>query len=141
MSIGSLADLESHWTGQQIAAEVQRALGAGLKAAAIFLAARVREEVSVPAPRVRVTARRGKLAGVKYYRATAPATKGAPPRKLSGQFRSKVTWEMDAAGLEGRVGTNAVQGRRLEQEGHPYLVPALRRFAGELGQIIAGARP
>ena len=138
MTISSQADVSAHWKGKQLAAEIRRSLGAGLKAGAIFLSSRVKEILSVPAPRVRVLGKRGKSAGIYYYRATEPATPGAPPRKLSGRLRASQTWEIrgDDGEIIARVGTNAIQARRLEHEGHPFLGPASEQWREQLAGII-----
>ena len=68
----------------KIAAQVEVSAGRGLNAARIFLTARVKEALSVPAPRtpVREGPQEGQKKGaIKYYRAVTPATVGAPPRK------------------------------------------------------------
>ncbi len=139
MAIKTLADVDVRWSSHELADEVKRSLGKGLKAAAIFLSSRVKELISVPAPRVRVLGKRGKAAGVIYYRATTPATPGAPPRKLSGRLRTSIAYEVDADGLEARVGTNVKYARRHEYGGHAFLVPTLDRWRGELAGIIRKA--
>lgn len=146
MAIQVLGDVEVHWQGPKVKADITRGLNMGLKAAAIFFSGRVKELISVPAPRVRVHGKRGASAGIIYYRATTKATPGAPPRKLSGRLRTSVTWEMRQAALqvggvmagaeEARVGTNVVYGRTHEEGDHQFLGPALARWANELGRII-----
>ncbi len=126
-------------TPQQIADEAARAAGRGLQAAAIFLTSRIKELISVPAPRVRVLGKRGKAAGILYYRATTPATPGAPPRKLSGDLRQRVTVEMGTDGLSAIVGANVPYARRHEFGGHAFLRPSLERWQGELAAIIGKA--
>lgn len=141
MPISSLSDVNAQWNGKQIADEIRRSLGLGMKAAAMFLASRVKELISVPAPRVRVLGKRGKSAGIYYYRATEKATPGAPPRKLSGRLRAAQTWEVkeDGGEIMGRVGNNVVYGRRLEFEGHSYLNPALNRWRDQLKSVMERA--
>jgi hypothetical protein len=117
--------------------EVERRLLRALRAGCITLANRTRELVSVPAPRKRVLGRRGRNAGIVYYRAATPAAPGAPPRKVSGQFRRSIAWEVDAARMVGRVGTNAKQGRRLEEQGHRHVSEALARYEA---QVLAALR-
>lgn len=119
----------------KIAAEVKRRATQGLKAATIFLSARVREILSVPAPRLLVKPK----FGAPYYRATTPALPGAPPRKLSGQLRRSIAWEMRANDTVGRVGTNMVYGRRLEEMGHRYLTLAVEQYGAEIKTIIGRA--
>lgn len=133
--ITSLADVQVAWNGPAAQAQIRRAAGKGLRAAALFLAARVKELLSVPAPRAR--ARGG-------YRATTPASPGTPPRKLSGRLRASVTSEVSPDGLRARVGTNVVYARRLElgfpqgRHAHPYLSAALTRWRSALERILRG---
>lgn len=63
--ISAVADVHYYWNSQEIAEEVNRGIGRGIKAAAIFLASRIKELLSVPAPRVRLEAHDGTI----YYRA------------------------------------------------------------------------
>lgn len=119
----------------KIAAEVKRRASQGLKAATIFLSARVRELISVPAPRKLMKPK----GGVPYYRATTPATPGAPPRKLSGQLRRSIAWEMRQNETIGRVGTNMVYGRALEAQGHRYLTLAVDMYQNEIKTIMGRA--
>lgn len=129
----------AYWDDAKIREEVRRAAGRGLRAGAIFLTNRLKELLSESAPRKRVLGKRGKMAGLSYYRATTRALTGAPPRKLSGRFRASQTYEVSGDGLTARIGNNAVQGRRLEDLAHPYLSVLIERFGAELGQIIGGA--
>ena len=128
----------------RIAAQVQKRAAAGVGAAAVFLAARLKEQVSVPAPRKRVVSKRGDL----YYRATVRAIPGAPPRKLSGKLRQTITYQVNT-GPRGRVtalvGTNARSvnnfnyPRWLEQnKAHPhkFVAPTVRRYRADLVTIV-----
>jgi len=167
-AIGTVADIDTHWHGEEVEAEVNRNLARGLKAAAIFLTGRVKESLSVPAPRVRVA-----LPGrPEFYAATAPNTPGAPARKLSGRLRQTITYEVKEGLTESaaRVGTNLVYSRAVElgyrfprprlvqvwygstQENlrgrwirvkgippHPYLTYSLAKNQAALGRIIEGA--
>lgn len=63
--ISAVADVHYYWNSQEIEEEVNRGVARGIKAAAIFLSARVKELLSVPAPRVRLEAKDGTI----YYRA------------------------------------------------------------------------
>jgi phage gpG-like protein len=141
MAIGSQDDVSALWASQKLADEIRRALGRGLEAAAIFLAQRTKELISVPAPRVRIFGQRGNVEGVKYYRAKTKATPGAPPRKLSGVLHASITWEKkaDSGEIVARVGTNVEYARRLEYEGHSYLHPALTRWRDRLKEIMERA--
>ena len=90
----------------RIAVQVNRSAGKGLDAARVFLNARVKEALSVPAPRRAVRAgltgpsQPGKVraarkkGGILYYVATTPAQVGAPPRKLSSRMRTAQTSRM-----------------------------------------------
>jgi hypothetical protein len=101
---------------EKIERQLRRSAGKGLKAAAIFLMNRVKETVSVPAPRRRVVAGpKSQHPGEAYYVATSPAIKGAPPRKLSGRLRQSVGYKMKTA-LRAVVFVNA---RSLPSKGYP----------------------
>ncbi len=127
----------------RITEQVQRRAGAGVKAAAIFLAARLKETVSVPAPRKRVVSGMGDIS----YRATMRAVRGAPPRKLSGRLRQSITYAMFIPN-RGTKPTAAVVGvkarslkgfnypKHLERRGHPFMAPTVRRWRTELRAIV-----
>jgi len=119
----------------KIAEEVKRRASQGLKAATIFLSARVKEILSVPAPRRLVKPKHG----APYYRATTPAAPGAPPRKLSGQLRRSIAWEMRQNETVGRVGTNMIYARKLEAQGHRYLTLAVEMYQNDIKTIMGRA--
>jgi len=119
----------------KIAEEIKRRAGQGLKAATIFLSSRIKEILSVPAPRKLVKPKYG----APYYRATTPATPGAPPRKLSGQLRRSIAWEMRQSDTVGRVGTNMVYARRLEAQGHRFLTLAVEMYQNDIKTIMGRA--
>jgi hypothetical protein len=129
-------------TLDQIAREVERTAGRGLLAAGSFLSSRIKEKISVPAPRRRVVAGPSSTVrppGTPYYVATTPATPGAPPRKLSGVLRSRVMVKQPAPNIV-QVGVfNLAYARRLEVTGHPYLIPTLMENLGNLDRIIGDA--
>jgi hypothetical protein len=128
----------------RIAMQVSRAAAKGVDAAAIFLAARVKETLSVPAPRKKVVTSAGDI----EYRATVRAIPGAPPRKLSGKMRQSVTYQLSAQRPRGRGPASAVVGlkarskrgvnypRILEYKGHPYLMKTARQYRRELTTIV-----
>ncbi len=105
-----------------------------LARAAAFLAGEVKKVLSVPAPRVKVTSKKGSV----YYRATTKATPGAPPRKLSGRLRASVAWDMPDAETA-RVGASAIYARRLEYEGHPWLYKTFQAQWTRIEAILNGA--
>jgi hypothetical protein len=131
---------------QKIREEVVRSAGKGLNAARIFLTSRIKEVVSVPAPRKRVTPPGG---GIPYYRATTPATVGAPPRKLSGRLRGSVTSEMKDE-LTAVVGCNARSDRgfnypeflekvtpgSVRSGEHPFIKPTIHKHEQDLLTIV-----
>lgn len=132
---------------ERIAAAVKRGAGKGLAAAGLFLVARIKEALSVPAPKRRVVSHAGEI----YYRATAPAVKGAPPRKVSGVMQRSVTLvkrgedviiSVPAKGEKGfsypryhEVKTPGQAGSGL----HPYARVTARKYARELATIAGGA--
>jgi hypothetical protein len=138
IAIGSTSDVDLIWNSDGMKEEINRLTFRGLTAASIFLANRVKELVSVPAPRRWVKPRRG---GPRYLVATTRATPGAPPRKLNGRLRADVTYDVAQDGQSSRVGVNTKYGRRLEATGHLYLTVALARFQADLAAIIASPPP
>lgn len=139
----------------KIAQQVQRGAGKGLQAAVTFLASRVREAVSVPAPRkaIRGLPLPGKRKGpILYYRATTRAIPGAPPRKLSGKLRQSV-WSKMLTPTKAVIGANA---RGYPSRGHPrganypailelshnprrrhaFIAPTIRKYRREIAVIM-----
>lgn len=122
----------------RIKQQVERGANKGLEAGLIFLGARVREMMSVPAPRKRVKDAGGNIS----YRATTRATPGAPIRKLSGKARASVTTRM--------VGPNhgilSVKARSVKgfnyprahelRTGHAFIAPTVAKYKRELMAII-----
>ena len=137
MPIKTLADVSAVWNGDKVKKQIERAAGKGILAAAVFYESRLKEILSVPAPRRTVRGKRGKSAGTVYYRATTPAAAGAPPRKLSGELRRRQTHEVMDNGQRVRVGSNVVYAGPLERRmNHRYMVPTLLAFRGALAAII-----
>lgn len=122
---------------KKIQGEVLRSAGKGLNAARLFLVARIKETISVPAPRKLVSP----PGGTPYYRATTPATVGAPIRKLSGRTRSSVTSTM-VSETEAEIGTTAKSDKGFnypryhEEHDHAFLLPTLEKYLKEVGTIL-----
>lgn len=112
----------------------QRAL-AGLTRAAVELHKQLKLVLSTPAPRARVISRAGSV----YYRATTPATPGAPPRKLTGRLRASVSFRIDGVNLRATVGTNVIYGGVHERGNHPWLMPTFTAALPQLQAIVARA--
>ncbi len=107
---------EVHWNSHEVINQVNKAAQKGLKAAAIFLASRMKEAVSVPAPRG--AWKSGTSYGWGMHKTTNSyialikhGQPGMPPRKLSGRLRQTITWEVSSSGDTARVGTNLKVGR------------------------------
>lgn len=114
-----------------------------LSRAAIHLTNKVKENLSVPVPRlkryqkgaVRYVTSRGK--GVWVTRATP----GAMPRKFEGRLRGSITWEIlsdNAGNMIGRVGTNVKYARRHEDGTHPFLRRTLYAERTALEKLLNG---
>lgn len=117
------------WDGGKVEQKIMLLAGRGLEAATIHLLNRVREAVSVPAPRRRTATGR--------YVATEKAKLGAPPRKLSGQLRRSMAYQMMRQKTIGRVGTNLIYARPLETwMNHSFLYYSLERAKGELQTVL-----
>lgn len=111
---------------------LENGLKRGLTKACIHMTNETKKLISVPAPRRRVVARNGSI----YWRATTRATPGAPPRKLSGNLRRSVSYDVDMGEFIGRVGTNVNYGRFLEYMDHRWLSVILSREISTAQSII-----
>jgi hypothetical protein len=120
-------------TPEQVEAEVQRIAGRGLLAAGTYLAGRMKDVLSVPAPRRRVTLK----SGVRTWVATTKATPGAPPRKITGSFRAKVAVRQPTPERV-QVGVyNDIRVRPFETwMRHPFLIPTFVAEKSNLVRII-----
>lgn len=142
----------------KISKQITRGSGKGLDAARVFLTARVKETLSVSAPRTAIRGqpvpgkKRGPIVG---YRATTPASPGAPPRKLTGRYRSSVT-SMMLNELTAIIGANARSVPSQKYPGgfnypkyhemrqpefarsgeHPAFAPTARKWRSALAVII-----
>lgn len=146
---------------EQIARQLKAGAGKGAEAAVRFLAARIKEAVSVPAPKkaIRALPLPGKKLGpILGYRATTPAVKDAPPRVVSGKLRQGLTTKM-LSPTKGVVGVHAraVPTRKYpagfnypkhhelgskEQWGggeHRFIKPTVEKYRKEL-RVLAGAK-
>lgn len=108
-----------------------------LRRAAVYLTNEIKETLSEPAPRARVLG----ASGSAYYRATTPATPGAPPRKITGRLRASIAYTVDPSNLTARIGTNVIYGPPLEFGNHPFASVTLNKRRAELKQILEGGMP
>jgi len=130
---------------RKIKEEVKRAKGAGMRKASFFIRARIKEAISVPAPRRRSV-------NGRYY-ATTPATPGAPIRKLSGNARRSVTTRYDKRSITVSVNAKSDTGfsyPRYHEERlagqpdsgqHPFVRPTIEKYEQEILTIIFGEFP
>lgn len=121
------------WNGDRVTREVEQIGNRRLVAAAVYLAGKVKENLSVPAPRRLVKSPRG-----HYYRATTPATPGAFPRKLSGKLRRDVTYQIVRPGVV-RIGVITIYARRLGATGHEFMLRTLKAEQGPIERILRAA--
>lgn len=105
-----------------------------LTKAAVHVTNAMKVKLSVPAPRERVTGRDGSV----YYRATVPATPGAPPRKLSGRLRASIAYRVNPDSLTAVVGTPVVYGPVHEYGNHPFARITLAEERGKVNAILRG---
>lgn len=113
---------------ERVKREFERQIGRGLRGAAAFAANRAKEIVSVPAPRKRTKS---------GLRASTPAMPGAPPRKLSGTLRSRITSEV-ISDTQARVGLRLDYGAIHEYGDHPFLSVMIEKNRDALARLIAG---
>lgn len=92
----------------------------------------------------------GALTPTRVHYEPSPATRGEPPRKLSGRLRSSVAYEFlnhlqDSSGgiypQTGRVGTNVKYGRYLEhhKNDHRWLGRVVTDLKDEIARVLWGA--
>ena len=120
---------------ERIKAQVERAVGRGLNAARIFLTARIKETLNVPAPKVRLPD--------GSYRATTRATKGAPPRKVSGALQRSVQSRMEGKrralfGATAKSRKGFLYGKALESDDHPFIRPTYKKYEKDVKRIVGG---
>ncbi len=123
----------------RITSQIEQGVGEGVHTAVIFLAARTRETLSVPAPRkaIRAAAVGRKKGAILGYRAATRATPGAPPRKLSGRLRASTTARMINR-FKGEVGVSAFYGKFLERRDHKFLWPTYEKHKADVRRIVGG---
>lgn len=145
----------------KIARQVDTSAGKGLDAARRFMTARVKETMSVPAPRraVRLPPVGGaKRGAISHYVATTPATAGAPIRKLSSRARTATTSKMltprtAVVGVNARAnptrkwprGFNYPKYHELELPGmvgsgrHKFIAPTVEKYKADAAKICGQA--
>lgn len=131
------------WHGDEAMAHVRARAVRGLARAAITVARRAKELLSVAGTAVRTGAGRGKRKGSRVYGAVR-SKPGEPPRKQTGRLRASVTYEVDEKTLTARVGTSLKYGKHLElgtRKGlapRPWLRRALAECRAKIMQLLAG---
>jgi hypothetical protein len=150
----------------RIAAQLKRAAGKGLKAATIFLKARVVETVNVRPQgtwkRIKVKSGyklkqgpgvykiRNSAGDIIGYKAATPAIPYAPVRKVSGRLQKSIGWTMadgDTRGIifvqaRSKKGFRYDKYHELDIPGmpgsgkHKFIKPTAEKHAGELRTIM-----
>lgn len=98
--------------------------------AAAFAANEIKITLSTPAPLAPRTKGRSPRAAIR-------ATKGAPPRKITGRLRASIAYKLDRAAVRSVVGSNLVYAK-WEVWGHPYVAPTLLANRSKITSILAG---
>jgi len=103
--------------------------------------------VSTP-PQTLYTNENGKLKkkSIIYSARRIKATKGAPPRKVTGRGRASITYKVDRQKMAGYVGTNVFYmeiheqavGRAYWGGTHKWVEPTLKQYGGIYNKILAG---
>ena len=129
------------WHGDAAMGRVRRRAVQALTRAAISVSRRAKELLSIPGTaqgREKGTGRYKRIYGAVV---SAP---GEPPRKQTGRLRASVTYEVDEAALEARVGTNVEYGKYLElgtKRGlapRPWLRRALAEMQSRINELLSG---
>jgi hypothetical protein len=119
-------------------ARLNRAVLAGLEAAAQLLSREVRATLSVQAPLRTVYGKRGVV-----FRAATPAVQGQPPRRVTGNLQQKVTVFRLGNEQALRVTAQTPYAGFLERGRHPFLAPTVQRVKGrvlaEFARVVRGS--
>lgn len=132
--------MDAHATATWIAAKMDLAVRGRLAKAAKFFEDKVKQVLNVRAPRVRVVSKLGEV----YWRATTPAVKNAPPRRVTGLGRAGFTVKAESKSM--LAAFNSARSKTGfpymdYHEGtvtigrHPYIRNTFIRFKAELEKI------
>lgn len=150
-------DTKLEWDEDKVTRDFEAKANRGIGAAAKFLASRIEEAISRPAPTETYVTKSGKT----RKRATVRATPGAPPRVVSGALKRSVGWELVVERMAvARVGVFSGQveldldpdelepweyggihehsADEGDTSGHPFIRRTLERYRTELERIVGG---
>lgn len=132
------------WHGERYKAALRKAVDRRLSTASVYLASRIKADVSQPGT-LRWSGGRdgkGRFLSKTVYNFTHSAP-GNPPYKQTGRLRSSVTWEVvtELGRTRGRVGSNVKYARALDQgykglKRRPYLGRNLQLASPVLARIL-----
>jgi hypothetical protein len=134
---------------KELSRQLRKATAKGLKMAAVFYHARVREAVNRPNTGTRRKRTRTTVAGKKgsqYTTYDQPSKAGEPPRKRTGHGQSQIVWEFngDQQSPAARVGVkeNGLYMAYLELgtrhiAPRPWLSAILQRYKAMIGRLAA----
>lgn len=98
------------WHGTEAVRRIKAVTADRLEGAAMYVRTQARKNISRSQPTRLVHAR----AGGSYRRGLDPSKPGEYPKKVMGQLRQRVAYEIDRHVLKARVGTNLAYGKHLE---------------------------
>ena len=98
------------WHGDEAIRRVNGTMVQRLQGAAMYVRGEARKNISVGQP-TRLT---HPVAGGSRRVGLEPSAPGEYPKKVTGQLRQSVSWEVDEKRLTARVGTNLDYGMWLE---------------------------
>jgi len=144
------------WNGDAASAEIRRLAVGFLLRAALTVKRRAQELLSVPGTAVSIGGKGNKHKKGTRIEGAIRSAPGEPPRKQSGRLRGSptaapggtgpedgVAYEIDAANLAARVGTNVPYGKYLElgtKRGiapRPWLRRALAEMQTQVNQLLS----
>ncbi len=103
--------------------------------------------VSTPPPTLySYQGKKFKKMSVLYSAKKVKATKGAPPRKVTGRGRASITYKVDRRAMRGYVGTNVFYMLIHEEETprapwggtHKWVAPTMKTHGDRYNAILAG---
>ena len=124
------------WYGPEFIAKLEKHEADNVKRACIYLTSEIKRVISTKSGPCNEN-RKQHVPESEFDRSKP----GEPPRLQCGELRRSIAWELDAGKIVGRVGTNKIYGRYLEEgtehmEKRPFLSSTLAQQRNTIRRIL-----
>ncbi len=124
------------WYGPEFVAKLEKHEADNVKRACIYLSGQVKQVLSTKSGPCNEN--RDEPIPESEFERSKP---GEPPRLQCGELRRSITWELDEGRMVGRVGTNKIHGRYLEDgtkymDKRPFLSSTLAQHREPIRRIM-----